>query len=99
MTEHCECFMPQNNRLCWSSLDGRCKGSNCSRLSESQLELHWVLLQDLLAEARAATKAAEARLAEEAQSRRGFLLNFQAKSKAALAERVDLEQQVAARRD
>ncbi len=50
--------------------------------------------QDQLAAARAAVAAGDSRLAEEQESRRQFLVQFQAKSKAALAERVALEEQV-----
>lgn len=52
--------------------------------------------QDQLAAARGAITTAEAKLVEEQESRREFLRQFQARSKAALAERVELEQQVRA---
>jgi hypothetical protein len=50
-------------------------------------------LQEQLATAQAAIAAAEVRLGEEQEGRREFLRQFQAKSKAALTERVELEQQ------
>ena len=55
------------------------------------LPLH---LQDQLAAAQAAVAEAGVKLGEEQEARRDFLRQFQAKSKAALAERVELEHQV-----
>ena len=50
--------------------------------------------QDQLAAAQAAVAEAGVKLGEEQEARRDFLRQFQAKSKAALAERVELEHQV-----
>lgn len=55
--------------------------------------LNWVL-QAALADARAANKAAEARLEEEADSRREFLIKFQERSRAAVGEQQALQRQV-----
>ena len=57
-------------------------------------ELRAIHLQDQLAAAQAAVAEAGAKLGEEQEARRDFLRQFQAKSKAALAERVELEHQV-----
>ena len=57
-------------------------------------ELLLTRLQDQLATAQAAVAEAGVKLGEEQEARRDFLRQFQAKSKAALAERVELEQQV-----
>lgn len=51
-------------------------------------------VQGQLAEARAAIRAAEVRLEEEAASRRNFLLKFQDRSKAALGEQQEIQRQV-----
>lgn len=65
--------------------------------SAAMPELAPINLQDQLAAAQAAVAEAGVKLGEEQEARRDFLRQFQAKSKAALAERVELEHQVHSR--